>query len=185
MADVHHADRPSLRCDEPGAMLIYSMSVSVDGFIADREGAFGVDGPERRARRPPPGWIWVGPDAPSGVRRHAISCLRGLACILEAGTSGGSTRERRLAYESAKENPGWDELRNVPAPVEWLPGDEGRAPDDALALCLSGGGYRAMLFHLGVLFRLNEAGYLPRLDRVSSVSGGSIPQACSAGAGPG
>src|SRR5215207_6416080 len=69
---------------------------------------------------------------------------------------------------------GWDELRNVPAPVEWLPGDEREEPDDALALCLSGGGYRAMLFHLGVLFRLNEAGYLPRLDRVSSVSGGSI-----------
>src|SRR3954453_18223082 len=30
-----------LRCDELEAMLIYSMSVSVDGFIADREGAFG------------------------------------------------------------------------------------------------------------------------------------------------
>ncbi|HVQ77196.1 MAG TPA: patatin-like phospholipase family protein [Candidatus Binatia bacterium] len=43
-----------------------------------------------------------------------------------------------------------------------------------LALCLSGGGYRAMIFHAGVLWRLNEAGYLPRLDRVSSVSGGSI-----------
>jgi hypothetical protein len=26
-------------------MLIYSMSVSVDGFIADREGAFGWAGP--------------------------------------------------------------------------------------------------------------------------------------------
>lgn len=42
------------------------------------------------------------------------------------------------------------------------------------ALCLSGGGYRAMLFHLGVLWRLNEWGYLPRIDLVSSVSGGSI-----------
>ena len=31
-----------------------------------------------------------------------------------------------------------------------------------------------MLFHLGVLWRLNEAGVLPKLDRVSSVSGGSI-----------
>src|SRR3954453_11740662 len=30
-----------LRCDELEAMLIYSMGVSVDGFIADREGAFG------------------------------------------------------------------------------------------------------------------------------------------------
>lgn len=48
------------------------------------------------------------------------------------------------------------------------------APEEGIALCLSGGGYRAMLFHLGSLWRLNEAGYLPRLDRVSSVSGGSI-----------
>jgi dihydrofolate reductase len=37
----HHDHRLSLRCDELDAMLIYSMSVSVDGFIADREGAFG------------------------------------------------------------------------------------------------------------------------------------------------
>ena len=31
-----------------------------------------------------------------------------------------------------------------------------------------------MMFHLGVLWRLNEAALLPTLDRVSSVSGGSI-----------
>lgn len=43
-----------------------------------------------------------------------------------------------------------------------------------MALCLSGGGYRAMLFHVGLLWRLNEAGLLRRLTRVSSVSGGSI-----------
>jgi NTE family protein len=42
------------------------------------------------------------------------------------------------------------------------------------ALCLSGGGYRAMVFHVGVLWRLNQARYLPRLARISSVSGGSI-----------
>jgi NTE family protein len=46
--------------------------------------------------------------------------------------------------------------------------------EDGVALCLSGGGYRAMLFHLGALWRLNQLGYLARLDRVSSVSGGSI-----------
>lgn len=51
---------------------------------------------------------------------------------------------------------------------------EGKALTDDLALCLSGGGYRAMMFHLGVLWYLNDAGYLPKLDRVSSVSGGSI-----------
>jgi NTE family protein len=42
------------------------------------------------------------------------------------------------------------------------------------ALCLSGGGYRAMTFHAGALAQLNEIGYLPRLAFVSSVSGGSI-----------
>lgn len=52
--------------------------------------------------------------------------------------------------------------------------------DDAkpgLALCLSGGGYRAMLFHLGALWRLAELGYLAKLERVSAVSGGSITAA--------
>ena len=44
----------------------------------------------------------------------------------------------------------------------------------AAGLCLSGGGYRAMVFHAGVLWRLNDAGWLPKLDRISSVSGGSI-----------
>ena len=47
-------------------------------------------------------------------------------------------------------------------------------PVDGVALCLSGGGYRAMLFHVGVVWRLHDAGWLTRLDRVSSVSGGSI-----------
>jgi NTE family protein len=46
-----------------------------------------------------------------------------------------------------------------------------------IALCLSGGGYRAMLFHLGAIWRLNELGYLSKLDRISSVSGGSITAA--------
>ena len=52
--------------------------------------------------------------------------------------------------------------------------DDPRTPLDGIALCLSGGGYRAMLFHLGALKRLNELGYLPKLARISSVSGGSI-----------
>jgi NTE family protein len=42
------------------------------------------------------------------------------------------------------------------------------------ALALSGGGFRAALFHLGALRRLNELGVLSRVDTVSSVSGGSI-----------
>jgi NTE family protein len=43
-----------------------------------------------------------------------------------------------------------------------------------IALCLSGGGYRAAIFHLGALRRLHEVGLLARVDTISSVSGGSI-----------
>lgn len=59
-------------------------------------------------------------------------------------------------------------------PVHYLEMDEGRKLEEGTALCLSGGGYRAMLFHVGVLWRLNEIGWLPRINRISSVSGGSI-----------
>src|SRR5688572_8156673 len=64
------------------------------------------------------------------------------------------------------------------SPVERIPSDK---PDEPLtegtALCLSGGGYRAMVFHVGVLWRLHEADLLRNLQRVSSVSGGSITAA--------
>lgn len=60
-------------------------------------------------------------------------------------------------------------------PVRLLPGEEDLPePSGGVGLCLSGGGYRAMLFHVGVVRRLDEAGILVRLDRISSVSGGSI-----------
>jgi|RhiMethySRZTD1v2_1073278.scaffolds.fasta_scaffold100508_2 NTE family protein len=61
------------------------------------------------------------------------------------------------------------------APVQLIPGDQAKGgPKPGAGLCLSGGGYRAMMFHLGVVWRLYEAGVLKRLDRISSVSGGSI-----------
>ena len=71
------------------------------------------------------------------------------------------------------------DLERAAAPVQKQPAASPRdraprAPREGVALCLSGGGYRAMLFHLGALWRLNETGYLHRLGRVSSVSGGSI-----------
>jgi NTE family protein len=61
------------------------------------------------------------------------------------------------------------------SPVEHIATDTpGREPEKGMALCLSGSGYRAMLFHAGALWRLYELGLLDRLDRISSVSGGSI-----------
>lgn len=46
--------------------------------------------------------------------------------------------------------------------------------EDVIGLCLSGGGYRAMLYHTGALVRLNELGFLSQLYEIASVSGGSI-----------
>lgn len=53
---------------------------------------------------------------------------------------------------------------------KYLPRRERRG----IALCLSGGGFRATLFHLGALRRLNELGVLAQCGTITSVSGGSI-----------
>lgn len=46
--------------------------------------------------------------------------------------------------------------------------------DKKIGLALSGGGYRATLFALGSLIRLNELGMLQKIKTVTSVSGGAI-----------
>ncbi len=53
-------------------------------------------------------------------------------------------------------------------------------PDPGIALCLSGGGFRAMLFQVGALWRLNELKVLTKLRQISSSSGGSITAAALA-----
>lgn len=45
---------------------------------------------------------------------------------------------------------------------------------NTIGLTFSGGGYRATLFHLGAVRRLNEFSLLPRITSIASVSGGSI-----------
>jgi NTE family protein len=52
----------------------------------------------------------------------------------------------------------------------YLPGEK----RESTAFCMSGGGYRAALFHLGALRRLNELGILSTIATFTSVSGGSI-----------
>ena len=61
------------------------------------------------------------------------------------------------------------------APVQAIPTDPKDAtPEQGIALCLSGGGYRAMVFHIGALWRLYKSRLLDKINRISSVSGGSI-----------
>lgn len=43
-----------------------------------------------------------------------------------------------------------------------------------IGLALSGGGFRAAIFHLGVIRRLEELGIMPQVKAISAVSGGSI-----------
>src|SRR6516225_9306595 len=43
-----------------------------------------------------------------------------------------------------------------------------------IGLALSGGGFRASLYHLGLVRFLRDAGILPRVSQITSVSGGSI-----------
>src|SRR5262249_42525659 len=43
-----------------------------------------------------------------------------------------------------------------------------------IGLALSGGGFRASLYHLGLVRFLRDAGILPNVSHITSVSGGSI-----------
>lgn len=54
---------------------------------------------------------------------------------------------------------------------------EDRTLEDGIGIALSGGGYRATLFHAGGFLRLMETGLLKQASRISSVSGGSITSA--------
>ena len=60
------------------------------------------------------------------------------------------------------------------------PGREGgprKAQRRGTALCLSGGGFRAAIFHLGAMLRLQQAGRLAQVQAISAVSGGSLAAA--------
>ena len=64
-------------------------------------------------------------------------------------------------------------------PVELIPGDDAdKEPEDGMGLCLSGGGYRAMVFHLGALWRLYEARLLKGAKRISTSPAARSPPAC-------
>lgn len=57
------------------------------------------------------------------------------------------------------------------------PEKNGALHNETIGLCLSGGGFRASLFHLGVLKRLDELKILDRVTHLSAVSGGSVTAA--------
>ena len=54
---------------------------------------------------------------------------------------------------------------------------DGNGFEVGIGIAASGGGFRAMLFHVGAFIRLAELGLLQQAKRISSVSGGSIATA--------
>ena len=89
-----------------------------------------------------------------------LMALGDLLTTAESGVRPGIDRERALAV------------------VDRLVPGTGRAPRGVpagkLGLALSGGGFRASLFHIGVLARLAELDLLRHVEAISCVSGGSI-----------
>lgn len=63
---------------------------------------------------------------------------------------------------------------NTRLETEGAPKDEASSPTGEVALCLSGGGYRAAGFHLGVMKTLNDLDLLDGVKFVSTASGGTI-----------
>jgi NTE family protein len=66
------------------------------------------------------------------------------------------------------------QVTQAAAEFQW----DGNGFEAGIGIAVSGGGFRAMLFHAGAFMRLNELGLLPRTKRISSVSGGSIAAGC-------
>jgi predicted acylesterase/phospholipase RssA len=70
-------------------------------------------------------------------------------------------------------------VHTVTSAVERRPAHVAHTPTtvSSYGLCLSGGGYRAMLFHAGVALRLYEVQRLQSFNSLSGVSGGAITAA--------
>lgn len=66
------------------------------------------------------------------------------------------------------------ETSDVSAHFKAIVSNLGFKPKRSFALCLSGGGLRALYFHLGVLSCLNRFGLLQNVRQIYCVSGGSI-----------
>lgn len=106
--------------------------------------------------------------------------MRLLSCLgaRPAGTQAGSVSrkgqtEMNLPHETYRSSGTTSARRRAQPSMTRVP----TAPlkkTGPVVLCLSGGGFRATFFHLGVVRALAEAGLLDQVHHVFSVSGGSI-----------
>lgn len=100
-----------------------------------------------------------------------MSTIWGLYVKLSVGTTATFAVLSALSACASVEAP----QANANVSAECAASQETRPERERVdSLALSGGGYRAALFHIGALWRLNEVGLLDKVGHVSSVSGGSI-----------
>lgn len=98
---------------------------------------------------------------------------RALLLIIGTDTTAGTTSDvAAFVFDR-------DRLSTVPVaglhPAPTAPPDQGENnTDDKVGLALSGGGSRAVAFHLGCLRALHDTGLLSHVHVISGVSGGSI-----------
>jgi predicted acylesterase/phospholipase RssA len=95
------------------------------------------------------------------------STLRQLAKLARLRAAAG-----QIAAEDMENSPGWQVLAAIAGPDKTA-GVRG-ALIGRVGLALSGGGFRAALYHIGVLAKLAELDALRHVEALSCVSGGSI-----------
>ena len=134
----------------------------------------------------PPDMVWFNTatraEAMFGLRRYADATRVIAQCLVKPAPWELETTARQiatLAYLQEEHPLDLEDIRQFFSVL--LSG----APDAArsivigkVGLALSGGGFRASFYHLGVLARLAELNVLRHVDVLSCVSGGSIVGAC-------
>lgn len=107
------------------------------------------------------------------------TCMRTFAAYLLLTLLSGCSSTGQLAGDLEHAADDWPRMNARGKTVPVTPGMVATYPLDSggIALCFSGGGYRATLFHAGVAARLNRAGFLQRAHRIAGVSGGSLTAA--------
>src|SRR6185437_15572079 len=106
------------------------------------------------------------------IKRHEPNELPARSASKGMSLAGAAGWQRMLASKLPEHgtmtsiNPSHDPTIPPPTPA----GAAALKPSlqSGVACCLSGGGYRAMLFHVGSLWRFNEAGLLPQLKCFSA-----------------
>ena len=129
-------------------------------LVTVAEGYFGLGEYESAGQ-----WLAIARDLPQKAESEVESTARQLAGIARM-TIGSVVEEERLS-----EHPAWKAL------ASFLGNDLAgvrSAFNGKIGLALSGGGFRASLFHIGVLARLAELDVLRHVEVLSCVSGGSI-----------